>query len=56
MERLTSHNLKSFITPQKIKDNEPIKRILYIKKGDLTIKNKIVKTLKEKFDESGIYC
>ena len=56
LERLTSHNLNSFITPQKIRDNAPLKRILYIKKGDLTIKNKIVKTLKEKFDESGIYC
>ena len=56
LERLTSHNLKSFITPQNIKDNEPIKRILYIKQGDLTIKKKIVKTLKEKFSNDRIYC
>lgn len=56
LERLTSHNLNSFITPQKIKDNAPVKRILYIKKGDLTIKKKIVKTLKVKYNNDDIYC
>ena len=56
LERLTSHNLNSFITPQQIKDNAPVKRILYIKKGDLTIKKKIVKTLKVKYNNDDIYC
>ena len=49
--RLTSHFLQSFISHQ----IEPIKRILYLKPGNITIKNKIVKLLKEKYGEDNVY-
>lgn len=46
LERLTSHFLQTFISHQM----GPIKRILYIKQGNITIVNKIVKLLKEKYN------
>ena len=53
--RLTSHFVKSFMSPQFVKDIGQIKRILYIKQGDKKTEYKIVKLLKEKYGKDNVY-
>lgn len=47
--RITSHYIKSFMSPNFVKENHPIMKILYLKSGDKRVENKIVKILKEKY-------
>ena len=43
------------MSPEFVKNNGPIQRILYVKSGDRKVENKIVKLLKEKFCEDNVY-
>jgi len=49
--RLTGHYIKSFMSPNFVKDNHPVMKILYLKSGDKRVENNIVKVLKEKYGD-----
>ena len=49
--RITSHYIKSFMSPNFVKDNHPVMKILYLKSGDKRVESKIVKVLTEKYGD-----
>lgn len=53
--RITSHYINSFMSPQFVKDNQPVMKILYLKSGDKRVENKIVKVLQKKYGKDNVY-